>query len=408
MKNKKKKGFTLIELLAIIVILAIIAVITVPIILNIIENSKKGAATDSAYGYKDAVNKYYVSELSGNRELQLEGSYTVTDGVLNGSGISNKEIPVSGDKPSSGSLTYENNVLTSGCLVIGEYAVTFNENGTTSTEKGDCKIKVDFTTDSWSKIISNLNTDRSAYDDEIGKTKIIEFDRDGDNTNEYYKLRLVNTSACGDYTGSRTSCGVVIEFVTLIGTHNMNERATQYAWQLGDGNVGGWYSSAMRLYLNPQTETSTNSNSVFNKLPSDLQSVIIGTAPIVSSNGSACETDDCQRPSDDVIASDNFTGDKLFLLSCKEVGFGSSCDNKATDDDTRILRYYAGNNNDNSRKKYSTTTLAGEDNNALSYWLRSAYIYDYSRFKIVDNYGSSNVDGATMNHGVAPAFRIMD
>ena len=188
----------------------------------------------------------------------------------------------------------------------------------------------------------------------------------------------------------------------------MNEKATQYAWQLGDGNVGGWYSSAMRLYLNPQTETSTNSNSVFSKLPSDLQSVIIGTAPIVSSNGSACETDDCQRPSDDVIASDNFTGDKLFLLSCKEVGFGSSCDNKSTDDDTRILKYYDDNNNDNSRKKYSTTTLAGEDNNALSYWLRSANIYNTSGFKSANNNGSFSGDGAPMNLGVAPAFRIMD
>ena len=52
---KKKNGFTLIELLAIIVILAIIAVITVPIILNIIDSSKKGAKTDSFYGYKDAI-----------------------------------------------------------------------------------------------------------------------------------------------------------------------------------------------------------------------------------------------------------------------------------------------------------------------------------------------------------------
>ena len=50
---RKKNGFTLIELLAIIVILAIIAVITVPIILNIIDNSRRGAAKDSAYGYKD-------------------------------------------------------------------------------------------------------------------------------------------------------------------------------------------------------------------------------------------------------------------------------------------------------------------------------------------------------------------
>ena len=56
--KKNNMAFTLIELLAIIVILAIIAVITVPIILNIIDNSKRGAATDSAYGYKNAVEKF--------------------------------------------------------------------------------------------------------------------------------------------------------------------------------------------------------------------------------------------------------------------------------------------------------------------------------------------------------------
>ena len=55
-----KKGFTLIELLAIIVILAIIAVITVPIILNIIDNARKGAAKDSVIGYGKAVELAYT------------------------------------------------------------------------------------------------------------------------------------------------------------------------------------------------------------------------------------------------------------------------------------------------------------------------------------------------------------
>ena len=60
-KNSKKQGryrFTLIELLAIIVILAIIAVITVPLILGIIDDAKKGSITDSAYGYKSAIQNY--------------------------------------------------------------------------------------------------------------------------------------------------------------------------------------------------------------------------------------------------------------------------------------------------------------------------------------------------------------
>ena len=138
--KKKKNAFTLIELLAIIVILAIIAVITVPIILNIIENSRKGAATDSAYGYKDAINKYYVQELSYNNQLKLNDTYTVTNGTLSGGDFGDEEITslpiaVSGTVPTSGSLTYSNNVLTEGWLVIGDYRVTFNENGTVTTIK---------------------------------------------------------------------------------------------------------------------------------------------------------------------------------------------------------------------------------------------------------------------------------
>ena len=79
-KMKKQKGFTLIELLAIIVILAIIAVITVPIILNVIDNAKRGTAKDSAYGYKDAINKYYVSGMLEDESIKLNGDYNVVDG----------------------------------------------------------------------------------------------------------------------------------------------------------------------------------------------------------------------------------------------------------------------------------------------------------------------------------------
>ena len=132
---KKNKGFTLIELLAIIVILAIIAVITVPIILNIIDNSKMGAAQDSAYGYKDAVNKWYVSKLQEDNNLKLNGTYTVNNGNLG-----NNEILLSGEKPSSGTLTYSNNVLQSGCLTIGDYKVTFSNGEVSSTTKGECEV----------------------------------------------------------------------------------------------------------------------------------------------------------------------------------------------------------------------------------------------------------------------------
>ena len=142
--KKNNKGFTLIELLAIIVILAIIAVITVPIILNIIENSRKGAASDSAYGFKDAVNKYYVQQLSENNKLKLNDTYTVTNGTLSDGNFGDEDttslpITASGTIPSSGKLHYTNNVLDDGCLVISDYKITFKSDGSVNEiAKGNC------------------------------------------------------------------------------------------------------------------------------------------------------------------------------------------------------------------------------------------------------------------------------
>ena len=50
-----KKGFTLIELLAVIVILAIISSIAIPIVINIIEDTKVSSLKRSSELYIDAV-----------------------------------------------------------------------------------------------------------------------------------------------------------------------------------------------------------------------------------------------------------------------------------------------------------------------------------------------------------------
>ena len=110
--------------------------------MNIIENSRKGAATDSAYGYKDSVNKTYVAELQNHNKLKLNDTYTVTNGTLSGGDFGDEEITslpisVSGTVPSSGSLEYQNNVLKEGWLVIGDYRIIFNEDGTVTTVKNN-------------------------------------------------------------------------------------------------------------------------------------------------------------------------------------------------------------------------------------------------------------------------------
>ena len=132
--KSKKNAFTLIELLAIIVILAIIAVITVPIILNIIENSKRGAATDSAYGYKDSVNKYYVSKLSENPNYTLSGVYDPNE-------LENMGVLVSGTKPTEGWIKLEKGKVIDYSLKFGDYTVNLDieTNTPSATKNGELK-----------------------------------------------------------------------------------------------------------------------------------------------------------------------------------------------------------------------------------------------------------------------------
>lgn len=102
---KKNKGFTLIELLAIIVILAIIAVITVPIVLDIIEKSRKGAAFDSVYGITDTAKLYfYKSDGSGTTLANYTCDFT--------KGCN--ELHYDGETPTSGTIRMNEKGFVSG------------------------------------------------------------------------------------------------------------------------------------------------------------------------------------------------------------------------------------------------------------------------------------------------------
>ena len=117
---KNKKGFTLIELLAVIVILAIIALIATPIILNMIENAKKGAAKDSAYGYIDAIEKN--NALADVNENYLK----IVDGVNISVSNINEKVNVKGSKPTSGEITITKGIVTQANLCINGFNVSYD------------------------------------------------------------------------------------------------------------------------------------------------------------------------------------------------------------------------------------------------------------------------------------------
>lgn len=142
MKNNKK-GFTLVELLAVIVILAIIALIATPIILNVIDNAKEGAAKNSAYGYIDALEKANAQEILKNSEVTvLNDTYTISDSgkvVTYGSDKSKSmNVNFKGDAPTDGgTLTYTNGKLTGGSITVSGKAFSVTSAGelTKSTSK---------------------------------------------------------------------------------------------------------------------------------------------------------------------------------------------------------------------------------------------------------------------------------
>ena len=87
----KKNGFTLIELLAVIVILAIIALIATPMITNVINTAREGAAESSALGYVDAVEKQVlINQVTATDEFTLADGTDYTFDALDAKGVTIK------------------------------------------------------------------------------------------------------------------------------------------------------------------------------------------------------------------------------------------------------------------------------------------------------------------------------
>ena len=122
---KTNKGFTLIELLAVIVILAIIALIATPIVLNIIDDTKRESGLRSAEFYLDALELSIAQATLDNKNI-TDGVYNIlengnicletydtttklcTDGADSGTDTNELVVEVKGKTPDEGTITIEN------------------------------------------------------------------------------------------------------------------------------------------------------------------------------------------------------------------------------------------------------------------------------------------------------------
>ncbi len=127
----KKKGFTLIELLAVIVILAIIALIATPMIIDVIEKSKRGAAIDSVNGILNAAEHYQI-----NQALEGETTLMTID-------LTSEVLTYKGAKPESGILLIDKTRKMSVIAKYGDYCIEkkFADESPKVVEREECEIE---------------------------------------------------------------------------------------------------------------------------------------------------------------------------------------------------------------------------------------------------------------------------
>ena len=114
-----KKGFTLIELLAVIVILAVIALIATPLVMNVIEDARQGAAENSAYAFLDAAEDDIALRLVNGETFTFPLTLTDAD-------TGSAAIEVKGTTPSAYNIVIgSDGSITSAWLVIDNRVIGY-------------------------------------------------------------------------------------------------------------------------------------------------------------------------------------------------------------------------------------------------------------------------------------------
>ena len=211
----KEKGFTLIELLAVIVILSVITLITVPMITNVIEESKKKALTSSVEGLVESANLYAIEndgvyEFLFDKEHQgstKKGESLDYRGTIDGEGKlyldkeGNVSVCISNDKYyayknyNSGIIVGERKA---GNCIIGFDALTNKyvamlDNGTGNVSNVYSKDEVNNLVDSLDNKITNMKSNIEELQNNLNNYAL-QSELDKTNTNVENLSSLVNSN----------------------------------------------------------------------------------------------------------------------------------------------------------------------------------------------------------------------
>ena len=154
-----KKGFTLVELLAVIVILAVIALIATPIVLNMVESSRKGASESSTLNFVDQVEKQIVAKsMNATNNINYDGMYNVENNIITKQEDNTVvvKIDIKGeqvDVNASNELKIEKGRVKEAYLKYGNYYVTYKQE---NNKVSYCSSKEGYLTDCESEEIKEV------------------------------------------------------------------------------------------------------------------------------------------------------------------------------------------------------------------------------------------------------------
>ena len=220
-KKRNKKGFTLIELLAVIVILAIIALIATPIIVGVINDAKKNAFEDTAYGVAEAAKLYYAGQFDNDA---FAGKTFDFSGNVD-------ELKLSGKKPSSGTLQIDKNGNSFLAISDGTYCAVKNSGQSNiNVFKGKCTTT--FLKDEIEKDTTHIVKDTIVNGQKVNKVTGTKSEKNTMKNYVWYSGQLWQVMETNDTT--RT-----IKLITV-------QSLTSIAY----GETSDWSASWVRKWLN--------------------------------------------------------------------------------------------------------------------------------------------------------------
>ena len=258
-----KKGFTLIELLAVIVILAIISLIAIPIVLDIIADSRRSAAMASADGYIRAVN-YKIAQEALKDNIIEDGDYVIGENAISVDANNSNNI--------EGEYTVENSSVLWAGLCVNHYSVSYSNGVTAIDDSGNyCNEEIPYVFEEpEAELLSNVCTDDSKYTNETKfKIKTVEdlvclsnLVNGGKNfvDKEIYLLSDIDfnsddsysdpsTTAYGDINGDGVTEGLKIELTTGRGFNPIGNSSNKFS-----GTFLGYAYTISNLMINRETQ----------------------------------------------------------------------------------------------------------------------------------------------------------